>query len=464
MTQSFSTFKLTALALASALLVSACGGGGGGGSSSSTSTSGPAVFSGTVSGFGSVIVNGTRFSSVGATLRDDDGNSVNLDQLHIGMTVDVSGTSDDATETGSASVLEVEHGIRGQVTAKDAGLGTITVLNQTIKIDTTTAFQGVPNLAALTVGDTVEVYGSAQADGTLLATLIEVKGLTALSVIGPVSNVTATTFDIGTLTVNFSSATVNGTLVNGGRVKVKAAAGALSGNTLTATSVKVLGAGSAWGTFSTAGARIKLKGVADTAPVNGLLTVSGTPVNVSNAAIEGSGSITAGHFIEVKGTWDGSVLQATKVELEGAREARIGGRNELYGVVSNLAGSIAVVNGVSVDLSAAVFKHGSLGQVAVGSYVEIKGNLVGNTLQATKVELKNGSEKDGVKFEQFGAVTDFVSLSNFKLNGIVVDASQATFDDLPSSAIANGTYVEIKGTVNSDGVLVATKVEVKGPI
>lgn len=463
MNQPFSIFKPTALALASALLVSACGGGGGG-SSSSTSTSGPAVFSGTVSGFGSVIVNGTRFSSVGATLRDDDGNSVNLDQLHIGMTVDVSGTSDDAAETGSADVLEVEHGIRGQVTAKDAGLGTITVLNQTIKIDTTTAFQGVPNLAALSVGQTVEVYGSAQADGTLLATLIEVKVLTALSVIGPVSNVTATTFDIGTLTVNFSSATVNGTLVNGGRVKVKAAAGALSGNTLTATSVKVLGAGSAWGTFSTAGARIKLKGVADTAPVNGLLTVSGTPVNVSNATIEGSGSITAGHFIEVKGTWDGSVLQATKVELEGAREARIGGRNELYGVVSNLAGSMAVVNGVSVELSAAVFKHGSLGQVAVGSYVEIKGNLVGNTLQATKVELKNGSEKDGVKFEQFGAVTDFVSLSNFKLNGIVVDASQATFDDRPSSAIANGTYVEIKGTVNSNGVLVATKVEVKGPI
>ena len=460
MTQSFSTFKLTTLALACGLLVSACGGGGG--SSSSTSTSGPAVFSGTVSGFGSVIVNGTRFSSVGATLRDDDGNSVNLNQLHIGMTVDVSGTSDDAAETGSADVLEVEHGIRGQVTAK--GSGTITVLNQIIKIDSTTAFQGVADLAALSVGQTVEIYGSAQADGTLLATLVEVKVLTALSVIGPVSNITATTFDIGTLTVNFSSATVNGTLANGGRVKVKAAAGALSGNTLTATSVKVLGAGSAWGTFSTAGARIKLKGVADTAPVNGLLTVSGTPVNVSNATIEGNGSITAGHFIEVKGTWDGSVLQATKVELEGAREARIGGRNELYGVVSSLSGSIAVVNGVSVDLSAAVFKHGSLGQVAVGSYVEIKGNMVGNTLQATKVELKNGSGEGGVSFEQFGAVTDFVSLSNFKLNGIVVDASQATFDDLPSSSIANGTYVEIKGTVNSNGVLVATKVEVKGLI
>jgi hypothetical protein len=450
------------LTIAASLVLSACGGGGGGGSSSSSSS--PAVFSGTVSGFGSVIVNGTRFSSAGATLRDDDGNAVNLNQLHIGMTVDISGTSDDAAETGSANVLEVEHGIRGQVTAKDTGLGTITVLNQTIKIDSTTAFQGVADLTSLNVGQTVEVYGSAQADGTLLATLVEVKVLTALSVIGPVSNVTGTTFDIGTLTVNFSSATVNGTLVNGGRVKVKAAAGALSGNTLTATSVKVLGAGSAWGTFSTAGARIKLKGVADTAPVNGLLTVSGTPVNVSNATIEGSGSITAGHFIEVKGTWDGSVMQATKVELEGAREARIGGRNELYGVVSSLAGSIAVVNGVSVDLSAAVFRHGSLGQVSVGSYVEIKGNMVGNTLQATKVELKNGSEKGGVSFEQFGAVTDFVSLSNFKLNGIVVDASQATFDDLPPSSIANGTYVEIKGAVNSNGVLVATKVEVKGPI
>ena len=119
------------------------------------------------------------------------------------------------------------------------------------------------------------------------------------------------------------------------------------------------------------------------------------------------------------------------------------------------------MNAISVDFITAVFKHRSLGHVSVGSYVEIKGNLVGNTLQATKVELKNGSEEGGVSFEQFGTVTDFVSLSNFKLNGIVVDASQATFDDLPSSSIANGIYVEIKGTVNSSGVLVATKVEAK---
>ncbi len=457
--------KLAALSIASAALLSACGGGGGGGGASSApaSTSGAAVFVGPISGFGSVIVNGTRFSSVGAKVTDDDGISVSLNQLHIGTTVRVKGTVDDVSEQGTATELEIVHGHRGAVTAINTGLGTLTVLGQIVHTNSTTAYQGVASLAALTVGQTVEIYGSQQADGTLLATLVEVKTLTALSLIGRISNLNTATnrFDVGTLTVNFNPSTVVGTLVEGGRVKVKAAAGGLSGSVLTATSVRVLGAGWAWGAASSSELRIKARGVVDAAPVDGVLILSGTPVNVSKAKIEGGSTIPAGSFIEVKGIWDGSVLQATKVELEGEREARIGGRNELYGVVTTVSGTTASVSGVTVNLSAAVFKHGTLSQVVVGSYVEIKGDLIGGVLLATKVELKNGGEASGVKFEQFGPVTDFVSLSNFKLNGMVIDASQAEVEGAAASTIANLTYLEVKGTVNGSGVLVASKVEIK---
>lgn len=459
-------FHWTALALASAVMLAACGGGGAGaGGTAAVSTPQPAtVYAGPISGFGSVIVNGMRFSSVGASLHDDDGQAVNLAQLKLGMTVRVNGDADDATQLGTASQLELVHGTRGVVTTVDLTRKSLTLLGQTVNTDTATAYQGVTGLAGLTAGQPVEVYGVLQADGSLLATLIELKtALTTLSLSGVVSNLNTTTnsFQVGTLTVNYTTNSVTGALVNGKRVKIKAATGGLVGNVLTATSVQVSDSSSVYGATVTAGARLKLKGTADAAPVNGLLNVSGTPVNVSQAVIKGGATIAAGQFIEVKGNWDGSVLQATQVELEGYRESQIGGRNELYGAVSSLTGSTVVVDGVTVDLSNAVFAHGTLAQVAVGSYVEIKGNLVGNTLQATKVELKTTSTAEGVSYEQSGQISSFASAASFVLNGLTVDASRASFEHGSAASLANGVNVEIKGAQDKTGVFVATKVDIK---
>src|SRR5512133_1609982 len=111
------SFRCTLLTLASAMLLTACGGGGGA-TTAADNTSAPAaaaVYAGPITGFGSVIVNGMRFSSVGATLQDDDGQDINLDQLKLGMTVRVSGTADDSTQLGTASQLALVHGIRGAI-------------------------------------------------------------------------------------------------------------------------------------------------------------------------------------------------------------------------------------------------------------------------------------------------------------------------------------------------------------
>ena len=451
---------MTALALVSAVMLAACGGGGNSADTGAV-TSAAAVYAGPISGFGSVVVNGMRFSSVGATLQNDDGQAVNLKQLKLGMTVRINGDVDDSTQQGTARQLEVVHGTRGTVTAVSTSTGTIALLGQTVLTNAATAYQGVANLAALTVGRPVAIYGAQQADGSLLATLVEVKTLNALSLSGLVRGLTATSFQVGTLTVNYSINQVTGTLANGQRVKIKAATTGLTGNTLTATSVQVLNAGSVLGNSITAGTRLKLKGVAETTPVNGVLTVSGTPVNVSTARMEGGAVIVAGQFVEVEGTWDGSTLQATQVELEGYRESLIGGRNELYGAVSNLTGSVAVVNGVTVDLSRAKFEYGLLTQMAVGSYVEIKGNMSGSTLQATKVELKTVSTAAGISYEQYGRVSGFVSVANFMLNGVPVDASRARFLYGNAASISNGVYLEVKGTQHRRGVFVASTVEIK---
>jgi hypothetical protein len=133
----------------------------------------------------------------------------------------------------------------------------------------------------------------------------------------------------------------------------------------------------------------------------------------------------------------------------------------LYGTVRSITGSIAVVDGVTVDLSTAVFQHGSLQLVTVGSYVEIKGNVSGNTLVATKIELKTNSTAKDVVYEQSGVIQGFTSVAGFKLNGLQIDASQAVFEHGVATDLANGIYIEIKGAQNSSGVFVATKVEIK---
>lgn len=485
MSKTKSRIKWTAVTLVSAMLLTACGGGG------STVVGNPAVitptpavgantvFAGPITGFGSVIVNGVRFSSVGANLQDDDGQAINLDQLKLGMTVRVSGTSDDSTQLGVANDLALVHGLLGTVTTVDVASNTLTLLGQTVHTNTATAYQGITGLSALATGQSVEVYGASQSDGSLLATLIQLKStaFTTLRVNGVVRNFSASNFKLGSLTVNYGSALITGELGNGKRVKIKAGVSQFDAvnNVLTASTIKVEEASLVYGATVATGAGLKIKGVADAAPVNGLLNVSGTPVNVSQAVIKGSTStITAGQSIEVKGNWDGSVLQATQVELEGYRASQIGGNNELFGAVSSINGTTVVVNGVSVDLSTAVFGHGAtLAQVAVGSYVEIKGNLAGNLLQATKVELKTNSttgndSNDGnhglsgeVSFEQSGLVSDFVSVANFRLNGLKVDASTARFEHNSAASLANGVYVEIKGIQGSNGVFVATKVDIK---
>lgn len=519
MSQNKTNSHWTVMTLASAVMLTACGGGGGA-TTAADNTSAPAaaaVYAGPITGFGSVIVNGVRFSSVGATLQDDDGQDINLDQLKLGMTVRVSGTADDSTQLGTASQLALVHGIRGTVTTVNASANTLTLLGQTVNTNTATAYQGVSGLAGLTAGQSVEVYGALQADGSLLATLIQLKStaFTTLSVNGVVSNFSGTNFKLGSLTVNYSTALVTGVLGDGKRVKIKAAATQFDAvnNVLTASSVKVEEASSVYGSTVAAGAWLKIKGIADAAPVNGVLNVSGTPVNVSQAAIKGNTStITAGQLLEVKGNWDGSVLQATQVEQDGYRAGQIGGSNELYGAVSSINGSTVVVNGVSVDLSTATFGHSAtLAQVAVGSYVEIKGNMSGNLLRATKVELKtngtgsstgtdsshgndngndnsndssHGNDSDNssdsnhgndnnssddsnhgtvgdVSYEQYGQVSDFASVASFKLNGLTVDASAARFEHTNAASLANGVYVEIKGTQGSNGVFVATKVDIK---
>jgi hypothetical protein len=460
-------------ALAVALAVGGCGGDS---SSSSSTTSGTvtptsSVYSGSISGFGSVIVGRVRFETVGAVTKDDDGAEVRLEDLRIGMPVTVSGSADDSTGRGTATQLTLSHGTTGPVTNVNTGAGTFDVVGQPVQTDTSTVYVdiagGLTDLANGTPS-VVEVHGVLQSNGTLLAAVIENKtGFPGVRVVGRMASLdtAAKTFVVGGLIVNYAAVSPAPTgLDNGKRVKIRTTtelpddSGRL---TLGVDSTVKVKSGAANGETVAANTYLKLEGVVETLPdSNGLLTVSGTPVNVSSAT--GKAIITAvGQLIEVKGTWDGSVLQATKVEAEDEGPDR----NELYGAISTdpqLVGTDTLfeVHGVPVSVPEAVVAGRTF---ALGNYVEVKGEMVAGVLVATKVELKTGSDAAGREFEDYGVISDFSSASSFKVNGVRVDASSARFEGGAATDLSDGDYVEIKGAQNASGVFVATKVEFKTP-
>jgi hypothetical protein len=137
--------------------------------------------------------------------------------------------------------------------------------------------------------------------------------------------------------------------------------------------------------------------------------------------------------------------------------------NEFYGPVANLSGSTFTVQGMSVNATGAYISGGTLQN---GAYAEVKGSLVGNVIQAVRIEIKSGSSLTGNvgRFEIKGVVSSWAATSKtFVLTGAgggvwTVDANSAYFEHgYPN----NGNWVEIKAYIGTGNILVASKVEVK---
>lgn len=168
--------KCITLALAAGA-VGACGGGG---SSSSSVGSGTATVSsvGTITGFGSIYVNGIEFETGSATYRVDDSDGFDDSSLAVGMKVKVKGTVNADGRTGTAiSVLyddDVEGPIdSGSLATVDATTKTFAIFGLPVKVDATrTVFDDGASFDTLAEGQKLEVSG--YFDGSqIVATRIE---------------------------------------------------------------------------------------------------------------------------------------------------------------------------------------------------------------------------------------------------------------------------------------------------
>lgn len=120
------------------------------------------------------------------------------------------------------------------------------------------------------------------------------------------------------------------------------------------------------------------------------------------------------------------------------------------------------VDGLAVDATSASFREGTAG-VVLGARVEVEGAIVNGVMVATKVHLEDQSGRGrGEDYELHGSVSALnTSAKTFSLRGLTVSYSaNTTWKDGSESQLANGSRVEVKGDLSSDGAtLTASRIE-----
>ena len=413
----------SAITAAMAIGLAACsssGGDGGGvagiGGSGYTST-------GTITGFGSIYVNGVKFDTSSSTFTIDDNPGVESD-LGLGMRVTVSGSLNADGISGTATSVSFNDDLEGPVSnltpvGNDGVIQTFTLLGRQVRISAdTTSFDVTGALAGTTFDfDTiandnqVEVSGFLDANGVMQATRVELK---------------ATNFTFASTLVE-----LKGTVEN---------------------------FNSADDTFT----------LADT---------TGVTIDATGATIDDSlpGGIADGAFVEVKGLCSNgtcTTINASKVE-SGLDDFNDNDDVEVEGIITSLTDQNTFeVNGIPVDASgASVTRIPDTIVLAVNKEVEVEGTISNGTLIATKVK----DESNDIKIE--ATILDVTPASNsFRLEPVlgsgqtitvVIDRSTEVEDEISGisnpddliTSLSAGQFVSVEGYDGGSGTVIASEVE-----
>jgi hypothetical protein len=378
------------------LLVAGCGGTelAGVGSGGTGQVASSSYASGTITGFGSVIVNGIRYDDTAAAVTDEFGATRTLPELALGMVVEIQGTVDESAGTGVAATIRVLSELRGPITAIERPAGRLVVLGTTVQSSAATVWPDATGVSSLGVGQQVEVWGYPDREaGVLRATRIEPISAAARPFVvrGPVADLdrSAGTLRVGAQRVDLrraspgpsqaAVASVLASLVDGATVVV-------------AASTPPAAAALAW----------LVERIVVIAPAQALQTVV----------------------------------------------ARIDGRVAALG-----AGPRFEVAGVPVDAGAAEFRGGAASMLRVGLRVRVLGVASGGRVTARTVELRDdGSDakedENEVRgtVERLGADPRDFTLRDAAGRLFVVAASQAQLiDGLRLNDLRVGVRLQVRG-------------------
>ena len=303
----------------------------GGGQLAEGGIGGTGISTGTITGFGSVIVNDVHFDTTGAVVvKDDDApvtniNDTDIDQLvSIGMVVTVKGIINDDGTTGTADTITFEDILEGPVVGTPGGAATSFIaLGQTIQVSGASIYDdGLKFIADILDGQVVEISGFRDENGDIQAAYIAKKAdnyqpADEFEIKGTATVNSTYELEIGGLTISTVIAGIDVTSFDGEFIEAK---GTFDGvNTLIASEVEIEDE-----SFDIEDAdKAELEGVAITGCVATAcdFTMGGITVRVdSNTQYLGTGSsaldINAGNKLEAEGALRGGILIADEIEFK----------------------------------------------------------------------------------------------------------------------------------------------------
>lgn len=477
----------TVLAVLVALV--ACGGGGVG----SNGTGSPVMVGlsvGTVSGLGSVIVDGTRHDDSAASVEvRRNGTESEVGDVRLGHRVSL----EFGTDAGGAQVLqrvELLPALVGRVHERTAD--TLGVLGQTVTVNSdpargpVTVFEApLGSLADVRLGDAVEVHaltqrtGAAARDVRLVASRIAVRSsLSGVRVSGTVADLSsaggsgARSFRLGRLTVALPATAAvlpqGLVLANGHAVTVFAAESAFDSATLglEAGQVRVMAAGDTGATLRRAGLVGAWTGTAF--EVDGVALL----VDAETQTVPAGRAVTDGAYVQVTATLNGSGRwRATRIEHLSAESVSA----ELRGTLVDWSATTRTFRLRDTQVFLTEATRTDLGDcrataLADGLYVEVKGTTTAQGLRALSVACAQEPKGSKSRLERRGAVLS-VDASARRLTlrrqpgdpVLTVTWTDQTY--LGSSLNAAGLAalvgtpreIEVEGTLSADGLQMAAR-------
>ena len=358
----------------------------------SGTTPGPIVTFGTITGFGSVMVNGVRYDTSNATFLVD-GQIATETSLALGDVVLVRGSVDDSGATGSADNVIFDDIVEGPITSINLTTDSFVVLSQDVTVTVESSFDDSivpPTLDGLSVDDVVEVSGFVDSRGNITATRVERKAPGGeLEVTGIVSSLDGATsrFKINALVVDFSSAMVedfpSGSVNDGDLVEVKGD-NLLDSGELVATRLKFRG----YDFVGAQGVRAEIEGFVTRFVSITDFDVSGFPVTTNNQTLFVNGNASdlgLNRKVEVEGQFDanGAVLVTRVIlpEFRTFRSLHFEQRNGLNGagLLTDHASNQPGPPGSPLDYSGRINFPGCSGTPAAEWFIDARVATQGST-------------------------------------------------------------------------------------
>ncbi len=392
---------------------------------------GTGISTGTVTGIGSIKVNGVTFNTDNAAIHvegvrvDDpadptDGTGAFLlaEGFSEGQVVRVVGRFNADGKTGTADAVYYNDSVEGPVenitsldaaTQQDATSLRIQVMGQQVIIDNQTILNGT-TIAGISINDLVEISGLRDEAGQIRAGYLEYHG----------------SFSIGNA--------------------------------------------------------VELKGVIDALSLNLVdqtFTINGLLIDYTTAELPSSG-IQEGMQVEVKGNYDGNLVDALTIEQEDDIDGSDNDEVEYEGIVSDTSmfsasGRFNLGNEVIQTTSSTIYKGGLASDIIEGMRLEVEGRWQAGTLIAEEIRFHDEIElharvanvltvtSESVTFDLTNLAEITVQVTN--LSKISEDANDlATLADrlTNSGTNTNPDYVEVRGRLLSgSGTAVVFAEEIK---